>query len=679
MYRGLFAVVLALVTTMFGAVAAEPQREIYNINEGWSFYFASAVDPSEAQYVSLPHTWDSDSHESAASYVRRLYVPEQWRGKRLFLRFGAVQSVADVFVNGYHVGEHKGGFTAFTMEITDRVTFGGDNTIRVVVSNGWRSDLLPLSTDLDLQGGIYRDVELMVTPRNIISPLHYATDGVFVVQESVSVERVRGVVKCYVSAPDMDHASLVVRITGPDGYLVERLTARSGKHASERSIDLPFEIESPQLWSPEHRAMYRVEVMLGSEEAYEDSVVVETGFRDISIDDNNRLCINGVPCEVRGATLAHDREGCGMAMSAEELDADLTMILDMGANAVRSLSGPHAEALYERCDREGVLCWIDMPFTRSMLSLTDICYYATDQFRESGKEQLREIIAQNFNHPSVVMWGLFSAVWQHGDDVVEYVRELYDVAHEGDASRLTVGCSNRDGEINFVTDVIVFYQDVGWYKGSNSDVAVWCRRLSANKQWAALRYGVCYGEEGIAEHVTDRLSRAQRGSRLLPERRQRYMHEDYAAIIDSMDSFWGGWLSTMFDYASPQRSLGINHSGVVEYDHTTPKDAYYLYRAMWNKDAATLYIADRNWRERRDTLQHIDIYSSVGTPTLTVNGESHRVRRVAPARYRADSVVIKGVARIEAYDSLRLNSDCVEIRCGGYAYSRDSIAVARRM
>ena len=168
--------VVALLTTTLNLSAASPQREAYKLSDDWLFYFASAPDAAEAQTISLPHSWDAMSlggitRESVANYVRKLYVPQSWGDRRLFMRFGGVNSVADLFVNGSYVGTHKGGFTAFTFEITDKVNIGADNMIRVVVSDAWRSDVLPLSSDLDLLGGIYRDVELLVTPRNIIATL----------------------------------------------------------------------------------------------------------------------------------------------------------------------------------------------------------------------------------------------------------------------------------------------------------------------------------------------------------------------------------------------------------------------------------------------------------------------------------------------------------------------------
>jgi beta-galactosidase len=262
------------------------------------------------------------------------------------------------------------------------------------------------------------------------------------------------------------------------------------------------------------------------------------------------------------------------------------------------------------------------------------------------------------------MWGLFSLVWQHGDSVIEYVKELNELAHKIDPTRLTAGCSNTDGDINFITDIAVLRQNVGWQKGQADDVAVWCRQLASKREWRTAHFGVCYGEEGATEHNTERIVRAQRGTRSLPARRQTYMHERYHSIIDSMGNFCGVWLNNMFDYASSRRPYSLNRSGLVEYDHRTKKDAYYLYRAVWNDSVPTLHIADSEWTQRTDTLQNFMVFSSVGTPALLVNGDSVTLHRTSQGIYKADSVIINGHATIEALDSTGAYRHKVDIRCG---------------
>ena len=634
-------------------------RQSVTLNDSWRFFWSADADIDNAEYVVIPHVWDEK--EGMANYIRELYVPKEWDSKRLFLRFNGVQSVANLFVNEVYVGEHRGSYTAFTFEITDYVKVGDTNILRLIVEGGVRSDVLPVSTDQNIYGGIYRDVELLVTSANTISPLHHSSDGVFVEQRVVGKERVEGVVKLYLSANEREHLSLHLAIRDSRGCEVATRNERVTK-VGDKGVELPFIINNPELWSPASPTLYSFELTLLADGQEQDRVLVTTGFRTVTVSKDNRLCINGEPFEVRGVGLAHDRRGLGSALSVSHLYEDFERITDVGANALRSLNGPHDSALYELCDREGMLVWVDMPFVRSSYSFADVCFYPSLLFRENGFEQLREIIAQNYNHPSIMMWGLFSLVWQRGEDIINYVEELNRLAHHLDDSRLTVGCSNVDGSINFITDLIVLRQDVGWSKGSPNDVDVWCRQLSTNKAWESLRYGVCYGEEGVMGHQSETMTRAKRHTRHLPERRQTYMHERYADILCGSGIFWGVWVESLFDYGSERRTYGVNNCGLVDYGHSEAKDAYYLYRAKWNADEPTLYITNRRWTERRDTLQHIDIYSSVGEPTLLCGEDTLPLRQVADVQWRADSVVLRGCVELRATDSLGVMQDRVRFR-----------------
>ena len=662
--------IIASVATSLVAVA-QPLRESYLLNDDWKFFTEDEVSHDNAHYVTLPHTWNSgvggenvEFEQTTVNYLRELYIPAEYASKRLFLRFGGVQSVADVFLNGRHVAEHRGGYTAFTVEITHRVNFGAWNSLLVMVSNSRRNDLMPISSDLAPYGGIYRDVELVVTNKDMISLTHYSSDGVYVEQHRVSSEQASGVVRVFLSSANNDHQMLHVRIVGPDGYEAFSRSIRVSKSDARNSLAIPYEIPNPELWCPESPMLYNVEVALHNDSEVLDRVSVVTGFRSIEIGDDNRLYLNGKMVDVKGVNYAHDRYGRGLAFDRDAYDEDLATISDLGANALRSLSGPHDGYLYEQCDRRGMLAWVDMPFTRSTTIFGDICYIPTPAFRESGFEQLREIVAQNFNHPSIIMWGLFSCVSQRGDSVIDYIKELNTLAHELDVSRPTVACSNADGDINFITDLIVLRQNVGWEKGSPDDVNVWCNQLATNKRWGQLRYGVCYGEEGVMTHSTEQIKRYDRGSRHLPERRQTYMHERYADIVSQSGIFWGVWLDNMFDYASPQRAYGLNQSGLVTFDRDGRKDAYYMYRARWNSEEPTLYIAERRWQTRCDTLQSITLYTSSSSPMLRRENDTLPLRRVAAGVYRADSVVVHGSARIIAVDSLSGQRDSIIIRPG---------------
>ena len=635
---------------LLAACASVQAREVFPLNEGWRFFFKSENSSDNARHVTLPHTWNTDTGacgyflETTANYQNDMYVPAEWASKRLFVKFYGVQNVADLFVNGYHVGAHRGGSTAFTFEITDKIRFGEDNALLVVVSNNSRDDVLPASTDMNLYGGIYREAELILTGKTAVSPLHLGSEGVLVRQNSVTSALVEGEAEIYLTSAGESTCMLTLDITAPDGRKV--FTKRQKTRLDGRPVVIPFSIADPQLWSPSSPALYRVTASIG-EETVTDSVTVRTGFRNIQVTTAGGLTINGERIPVHGVTLYHDNAISGGAVLVQDYDADLQQIRDLGANALRSAVMPHAQYLYDRCDEQGLLVWVDSPLHRSSF-LGDVAYFATPQFEQNGIQQLQEIIAQNYNHPSVVMWGIFSRLWMRGDDVTPYLRRLNDTAHAMDRSRPTVACSDQNGGLNFITDLIVWRQDVGWRKGSTDDVAVWRNQLQKN--WSNLRSGVCYGGSGFIGHKSYTAQTAPR-SNWMPEERQTRFHEEYVKNLQNDSLFWGTWINNMFDYGSARRPYGINGEGLVTIDRRERKDAYYLYRALWNERKPTLHIVDKRRSLRDRNRQAFSVYSSVGAPTLFVGADTVAMTQYAACQYRSDSVEIQGDRK-----STRLNS-----------------------
>ena len=646
---------------LLAACASVQAREVFPLNEGWRFFFKSENSSDNARHVTLPHTWNTDTGacgyflETTANYQNDMYVPAEWASKRLFVKFYGVQNVADLFVNGYHVGAHRGGSTAFTFEITDKIRFGEDNALLVVVSNNSRDDVLPASTDMNLYGGIYREAELILTGKTAVSPLHLGSEGVLVRQNSVTSALVEGEAEVYLTSAGESTCMLTLDITAPDGRKV--FTKRQKTRLDGRPVVIPFSIADPQLWSPSSPALYRVTASIG-EETVTDSVTVRTGFRNIQVTTAGGLTINGERIPVHGVTLYHDNAISGGAVLAQDYDADLQQIRDLGANALRSAVMPHAQYLYDRCDEQGLLVWVDSPLHRSSF-LGDVAYFATPQFEQNGIQQLQEIIAQNYNHPSVVMWGIFSRLWMRGDDVTPYLRRLNDTAHAMDRSRPTVACSDQNGGLNFITDLIVWRQDVGWRKGSTDDVAVWRNQLQKN--WSNLRSGVCYGGSGFIGHKSYTAQAAPR-SNWMPEERQTRFHEEYVKNLQNDSLFWGTWINNMFDYGSARRPYGINGEGLVTIDRRERKDAYYLYRALWNERKPTLHIVDKRRSLRDRNRQAFSVYSSVGAPTLFVGADTVAMTQYAACQYRSDSVEIQGIVQVKAVAGEQCDS--VTLRVG---------------
>ena len=651
-----FALYILLI---FSAISSVSAREIYSLNSGWKFFYAEENSSDNAREIVLPHTWNLDAFvgngtymQTSANYQRTLFVPAEWKGKRLFLRFYGVQSVADVFINGRHVGDHYGGYTSFAFEITDKVSYGYNNALLVSVSNAMRNDVLPTSTEENRYGGIYRDVELIVTEKTTVSPLYYGTDGIMVHQTEVSKERVSGKVDIALLGKKDSSHNVTVDFLAPDGYVSLSKTVKA--KIDGNLLTVPFTIENAELWSLGSPRLYTVRVAID-----EEAVEVKTGFRKIEVTAEKKFTINGRRVRVRGVLLGHDRMPKGNAVSKAEINSDIALVREIGANAVRSVVGPHSQHLYNECDRLGMVAWIDFPFVRAPF-LSDIPYYSTSRFEMNGLQQLHEVVLQNINHPSVAMWGVFSMLRGNSKQQMDYIRKLNSMAKKLDASRPTVAMSNQDGEINFITDLIVWQQAVGWQNGEITDLDLWQGALRTN--WNHLRQAVCYGESSNGVRFSSAVASGCYNSVEAKARQQRF-HEGYSRLVDE-DLFWGVWLNSMFDMGSARYVRGVRNSGMIAGDHKSRKNLFYLYKSQWNRRQPTLHITDKDRDIRSCEKQVFTIYSSLGRPVLTINGDTVACENVARTIYRTDTLMLKGTNSIKA--SVADKSDEMTLTIGNY-------------
>lgn len=620
-------------------------RDIYSLNDGWQFFFKHENESENARIVTLPHSWNTDPqagaqfNETTANYLRDVFLPDEWSSKRLFVKFYGAQSVANFFVNGRHVGEHRGGGTAFTFEITDFVRFGSDNLLQVVVSNTFRSDVLPVSTDVNLYGGLYRDVELIVTDDIAISPLYYGSDGVLVRPSLVTPERIEGEVEVRLLMHHNSIATLTLEIYNELEKVVYSREQRV--MGNPERVGIPFLFNKPKLWSPDSPNRYRVMVRL-SNESTRDEIHLYTGFRSISIDEKSGwLAINDTPTRLRGVVLHHDN-ALGTLTTEADLQADLHTVQDIGATAIRSAVMPHSQRFYDLCDQLGLLVWIDSPLQRAPF-MGDMAYFSTPAFEQNGLEQLTEIVVQNFNHPSVTMWGLFSRLIPRDDQMLKYLKMLNNKLHELDPLRPTVALSDQDGPINFITDLIVWRQDVGWQRGQTEDVLVWRDQLQ--RKWSHLHSAISYGGEGLLGMNVRQTHQTQR-TNWLSESRQTRFHEEYNAHLATDSLFWGVWVESLFEYGSARRPYSLSGDGLITLDRREKKDAFYLYRALWNKKQKTVHLVDRRFRMRDDSEQFFKIYSSEPDPLLLVNDDSVQLHEVAPCQYHSDTLRLRGNTQV---------------------------------
>ncbi len=654
MKRGLLLFIFILVSHSLVA------REVHNINRGWKFFSNSAVSSDGALTVNLPHMWNNDAlsgkrdyFRGIGNYLKSIKVPNNWQNKRVFIRFYGANSLANFLVNGKHVGEHRGGYTKFTYDITDCLKYGEANTFWVIVNNSPQMDILPTAGDQNSYGGLSRNVEIIVTDPTVISLTDYSSDGVSVVQNRVSEEMVEGVVNVMVDSHLGCNVTAEVTISKNDSMVVFTQSTGSyiGADEEPKMLTIPYTIQDPILWNGViNPYLYSVNVKLFRDDTLVDSLELQTGFRYFSIDKNRGFMLNGSPYRLNGVVAHQDRVMVGPAISTYQVMEDFTLMQEMGATAVRVANVPHHADFYKLCDRFGMIVWSDIPLIGAAF-LTDKAFLDTPSFKNNGIQQTKEIVKQHFNHPSIIFWGIFSDLSLRGDDPLNYIKELNTIVKTEDAGRYTAATSSEDGEINFVTDVIVWNHHLGWKEGWPDDIIVWLEQLK--KEWSNLNSGISYGAGASIHHQEDSLYRPNYMDSWHPERWQTYFHESYYKNTQNNPQLFGTFVSNMFDYGATGRTWGeangINDLGLVTFDRRYKKDAFYLYKANWNKNKPFVYIAERRWNQRNNSNQDIKIYSNCREVELFVNGVSMGMKSGDNGIFRWSDILFKdGISRVEA-------------------------------
>ena len=618
-------ILVSLAFFLLGATTAEA-RQTYTLNRDWKFFTYSE---DYSSIVNLPHQWNSDAlggkldyYRGTGNYLRYVDFRPEWRGKRLYLRFGGANLVTDLLINGRHVGRHEGGSSAFTFEITDFVNFNGRDLLWVIVNNGTNTEVMPTAGNEISYGGLFREVSLIIEEPTHIALDHYSSNGVYIHTSKVGEDKASGEVEVKVSALGSQSASLLLSVKSPEGEEVFSATQKVRTTKGTTGTFIPFEIDKPQLWNGTlNPALYTFTVTLSVGDRRCDEVGVQSGMRNYAITSEGFM-LNGKPYPIKGVLMHRDRALSGMAVTEREVLEDVEFACEMGANAIRVVGGAHHPSFYRICNNLGVLVICDLPLMGAT-TLNGKGFFDTPEFRENGNTQLHEMIYQNYNHPSVVMWNLFSELEIRGENPVDYIRSLHSLAKRLDPARLTSGWSNQDGEINFVTDVVVWSHSFGWMEGLPSDIGVWQEQLHSVPEWDSLHSAVSYKCGGNIFHQSDLLEKPLSSSSWHPERWQTFFHETYLTSLADDGGLWGIFVDGLFDYASvdTHRSAGgVCDMGVVSFNRQVRKDAFYLYKARWNTNEDFLHIAEKRWARRTDTLQTIKVYTSLPEAELTVNG-----------------------------------------------------------
>lgn len=637
-----------------GAFPLFGQRQIESINDGWRFYkghMEGAVnisfDDTDWKKITIPHTWNAqdayqtkDYYRGIGWYRKALFVPKS--DKRLYIKFDAALLKADVYINGKLVGTHKGGYTAFNIDITDYVKKGALNTLAVKVDNSYQ-DIAPLSGDFTLWGGLYRDVWLISTEEVHFDMSNMGSKGIFVETPHVSKEKatvvVRGAVESHVEKNS--RIKIVNTIEDKHGKIVARKEQTFAvKPNTKKDFSITFgEIKSPELWSPENPYLYVVKTQI--EDLKTKSIIDEItnllGFRWFKFEGKTGFHLNGEPYKLLGVCRHQDQQGLGSALSDELHRRDMQLIKDMGANYIRISHYPQDDAILEMCDELGLLAWEEIPIVDMVAP--------TPEFFENTENELREMIRQHYNHPSIIMWGYMNEILlgtlrkvapEKQEEVFAATQKLAarleKVLHEEDPHRVSVVAQHEDVKnydrlgLSSISDVLGWNLYQGWYGG---DVSLFGKFMDDQHALHPER-PLIVSEYGAGSD--------KRIHSLQPEcfdfsiEYQQYYHEEMMKMILERPHVAGSALWNFIDFGSAFREESmshINNKGIV-YADRTPKDVYYFYQALLRKDPV-LHIATRDWTNRtgiklkagdKAVVQPIKVYSNMETVELVINGQS---------------------------------------------------------
>lgn len=652
---------LTLLLACLGFVSMQAEgRKVESFNSGWSFKKAPAEKElavnarkwdSGWSEVEIPHTWNAKDmqvqansfYEGVAYYKKQYFFPAKLKDKRVFLRFEGVGSCSEVFVNGVLATAHKGGYSAFACEIGPLLKAGEENEIMVKADNKSRPDVIPVNHNLfGVYGGIYRPVWLIVTEPYNISVTDCASPGVYITQKNVSKKQAEVKVKVKLDNGTLQPVPVTLQNTiyDQEGKQIAtnsqsfELTAQ-GEQAYESS----FTIKKPTLWQGrENPYLYKVVSRLIKDGQVIDEMVQPLGLRKYEIVAGKGFYLNGEKYPMYGVTRHQDWWRLGSALKNENHDFDLATIMDVGATTVRFAHYQQSDYLYSRCDSLGLIIWAEIPFVNRV----------TGQEAENCRNQLREMIRQSFNHPSIYVWGLHNEVYQPHQYTKELTQSLHDLAKTEDPDRYTVsvnGYGHMEHPVNLVADIQGMNRYFGWYEKKIQDIKPWVEGLEKEYPHQKLMLTE-YGADANLNHQTEYLGDALNWTKeFYPETFATKTHEYQWSVIAAHPYIIASYLWNTFDFCAPMWVRGgvpaRNMKGLVTFDRKIKKDSYFWYKANWSKEPVLFLTQRRNWdREKKETS--VTVYSNIGTPKVYLNGkELAGIREgYTPVHYIIDNVTL---------------------------------------
>lgn len=623
-------------------------RNVMELKDNWMFVkeAENAADAASKKgtAVSLPHTWNAvdgqdggnDYHRGTCWYVTKFQKPELEAGSQVYVEFLGASVIADVYLNGEAVAHHEGGYSTFRVNLTDKLQ--EENVLAVALNNADNNYVYPQKADFTFYGGLYRMVNLIVVPESHFE-LDYAGGNGIAVTPTV---------ECDENRVPTGKASVKVEtwVTGNADSVVITITGEESESKTVSVVDghaeATFELEHVHLWDGvDDPYLYHAKAELSSGDVTETTF----GCRSFYTDPEKGFVLNGRVYPLRGVSRHQDRTGAGNALSYEMHKEDMEIIKEIGANTIRLAHYQHAQEFYDLCDEYGMVVWAEIPYITMHMP----------NGRANTLSQMEELVVQNYNHPSIVCWGLsneITAATPVDEDLLENHRLLNDLCHKLDKTRFTtmanVFMQETDSPLLEIPDVNSYNLYFGWYLGE----------LEQNDEFFD-EYHAKYPDRciGFSEYGADANPQYQSTNPTHGDYSETYQtvyHEHMLKMIEERPYLWATHVWNMFDFAADGRDEGgkhgVNQKGLVTMDRKLKKDAFYLYKAYWNKEDAFVHICGRRYVDRKEDTTEVKVYSNQTTVSLYVDGtlletqEGNRIFRFAVPMTGEHEIVAKAGA-----------------------------------
>lgn len=610
-------------------------RDVSPFNTGWEFKKAESFPDMmdvEWQKVTIPHTWNANdmqlnrnSYYEGIGYYKKQYTPAaNLKDKRIYLRFEGVGAICEVYVNGKFTGNHKGAYSAFTVEISSLLKYGEKNDILIKVDNKSRPYVVPVNHRLfGVYGGIYRPVSLIVAEKLSIAINDYASSGVYISQENVSSKSASVLVKTKIDNKETDMKNIILETIiyeADESIKAKEETAIAVPPQGRQFITQNISIKSPHLWQGlEDPYLYKTVVRLKEGNKIVDEVVQPLGLRHFELKASDGMYLNGKKVPMYGVCRHQDWLGLGSALTNKEHDIDLSIIKEIGATTIRLAHYQQSDYIYSKCDSIGFMVWAEIPFVN----------HVTTEEGDNAKQQMTELIRQSYNHPSIYIWGLHNEVYNPAEYTNCLTTTLNDLAKSEDPYRYTAsvsGYNQVDRITNLNADVQGINHYFGWYSYKVSDIKLWADKM----QEQFPEYKIMFSEYGAEANINQQQETVTEVGdccgfdKNYNETFATRFHEIQWGVISKTPVLIASYIWNTFDFATPMSSQGgvnsRNMKGLVTFDRKVKKDPFYWYKANWSKEPV-LYITQRRVVNRGNEYTPVTVYSNIDIPRLFVNGQ----------------------------------------------------------